>query len=79
MTPATLTPPQHPITPPTPEAHLFEHNPSHPGFITPAVIDRLNSVEGGPRWVGMVRNYMRLESQYRLRVSSYPPSAAYLL
>jgi hypothetical protein len=84
VTPATLTLPQ--VTrdetsaisrsvspPPTPEARLFEHNPSHPNFITPATIDYLNSVEGGPHWVDMVRNYLRLESQYNSRVSSYPP------
>ena len=54
---------------PHPEGCLFEYDSTFPDFITPSVIKQLNSVEGGPRWVEMVRMYLRLESQYRLRVS----------
>ena len=53
-------------------AHPFEHDQSYPGFITPAVIEYLNSVGGGLHWVEMVKKYLILEGQYRSRVSCCP-------
>jgi len=63
------------VTPSTPgTSHSFEHNQSYPNFITPSIIEHLNSINGEPRWVSMVRSYLKLESQYRSRVSSHPSS-----
>ncbi|KAF9785266.1 hypothetical protein BJ322DRAFT_1108719 [Thelephora terrestris] len=52
---------------PTPRVRPFKHDPSYPAFITPAVIDYLNSVDGGPDWAEMVGGYLVLESEYPLR------------
>ena len=60
-----------PITTSTTPARTFEHDHSYPGFITPAVVEHFNSVDGGLRWVEMVKSYLALEGQYRLRVSCY--------
>jgi hypothetical protein len=78
QSPTTSAPP--PTTPqtlpptvlPTPDSHtaIFEHHPGYPDFITAAVIEYLNSVDGGPRWVEMVKAYLKLESGYPSRVSS---------
>ena len=71
---ANLTP--HTVSlPPTPETRSrpFERDQSHPDFITPAIIEHLNSVDGGSRWVDTVKSYLRLEGQYPSRVSSRPP------
>lgn len=51
--------------------HSFERDHSHPEFITTSIIEDLNSVDGGPHWVEMVRSYLKLESQYRSRVRSF--------
>lgn len=58
--------------PPVPKspAIVFEHRPSYPVFVTTAVIEHLNSVDGGPLWVEMVKGYLELEDSYPLRVSN---------
>ena len=72
ITPRTIPP----ITPPVPapgQTGMFEHDSSYPSFIPAAVIEHLNSVDGGLCWVEMVRSYLKLESKYPLRVSHIPP------
>ena len=60
-----------PIATSTTPAHPFEHDQSYPVFITPAVVAYLDSVDGGLRWLEMVKNYLTLEGQYHSRVSRY--------
>jgi hypothetical protein len=73
----TPTPPTIPqtvpsIIPPAPapgtETLLFEYDRSYPEFITADVIKHLNSVNGGLRWVEMVRIYLELECNHPSRV-----------
>ena len=66
----TVTTPPPPLDPGT-HTILFEHNSSYPNFITMAVIEHLNSVDGGSLWVEMVKSYLVLESKYPSRVSHY--------
>ena len=70
-TPTAMPRSTHVVPPPTPGTHSrsFEHHDSYPAFITAAVIEHLDSIDGGSRWVGMVRDYLKLESDYPLRVS----------
>jgi hypothetical protein len=65
------------IAPPAAETQViqFEHNPSYPDFITTGVIEFLNSVDGGQRWVEMVESYLELERNYPLRVSYLSPTS----
>ena len=74
-TPTAMPRSTHVVSPPTPGTHScsFEHHDSYPAFITAAVIEHLDSVDGGTHWVGMVRDYLKLESDYPLRVSFYSP------
>ena len=71
-TPPLVSPRLSPVITPslTPGAsRSFEHAQSYPDFITTSIIEYLNSIDGGPRWVEMVRSYLELESQHRSRVS----------
>ena len=76
-TPPLITPrATPPVTPPAPVPGLtdtFEHDPSYPSFITVAVIEHLNSVNGGFSWVKMVQSYLELEREYPSRVSHVRP------
>ena len=71
--PPLVTPSPTLVPPPRIQTAPFEHDPSHPTFITAAAIEHLNSVGGGESWVEMVRLYLELERNYRSRVSrSFP-------
>lgn len=67
--PPTCSPALGTPTPPLLSIVIFEHHPSYPGFITTAVIEHLNSVDGGPLWAEMVKSYLELERCYPSRVS----------
>ncbi|KAF9792304.1 hypothetical protein BJ322DRAFT_1102818 [Thelephora terrestris] len=69
MTPGGATGTPHPTpltTPPSddPKVCTFTHDQTYPAFITPAIIEQLNTVEGGPDWVEMMRGYLKLESEF---------------
>jgi len=53
------------------EPYPLEGASSFPGFITTDAVQHLNSVSGEPRWAEIVRNYLKLESQFPARVSRH--------
>ena len=79
--PTTDTPHVEPVSP---VAHSTQpipptSEPSYPSFITPDVVQELNSASDKPRWLDAVKIYLRLESQFPSRVSWYLQLARSLL
>lgn len=71
--PLVIPSPTMPVPPPEAQTALLEYHPSYPGFITTAVIEHLESVDGGLCWVEMVKLYLELENKFRPKVSRYSP------
>ena len=75
-TPQTLPSTVPPV--PEPQTATFERRSSCPAFITTAVFEHLNAVDGGPSWVEMIKVYLELEGSYPSRVSSIPYSPFFI-